>query len=70
MALALIVWVTAGAWSQLLPLQLGFVLAYITLRSIFRTLTWAGVLEMGGEQSEALRAHRRARPAVRRGAAE
>ncbi len=30
-ALAVIVWVTASAWSQLLPFQLGLVLAYITL---------------------------------------
>jgi predicted PurR-regulated permease PerM len=30
-ALALVVWVTASAWSELLPFQLGFVLAYITL---------------------------------------
>ena len=30
-ALGVIVWVTASAWAQLLPFQLGFVLAYITL---------------------------------------
>ncbi|HEY1298306.1 MAG TPA: AI-2E family transporter [Chloroflexota bacterium] len=30
-ALAVIIWVTANAWSQLLPFQLGFVVAYITL---------------------------------------
>jgi len=31
LALAVIIWVTASAWAQLLPFQLGFVLAYITL---------------------------------------
>jgi predicted PurR-regulated permease PerM len=31
LAIGVIVWVTASAWAQLLPFQLGFVLAYITL---------------------------------------
>jgi predicted PurR-regulated permease PerM len=31
LAVGLIVWVTASAWAQLLPFQLGIVLAYITL---------------------------------------